>query len=421
MNTGSEPSDDYGHLVEEEVRQIVAELGVADFVYTVPVVGQGGGTREVGDALLISNNMGAILQMKARKPGSRNEDGTSWLARRGGKAYRQGKGTRRMIGLRLAADETIVAFPVRAAEWGEAERQAAGLPLSMDVSDWPIIVVLDHPSIEGLAPPFPDAFWITMADWLELNRALRSVTAILTYVRRVLAAGPATAVPLGREQERFRQVVEADTRYASRGGPMSRPWLTVDNLRDETGADLYRELLIRLWPPDGSRSHVPISDLRRVLEFLDALPPSAQAKVGRWILRKRGELRTGLRSSGAVMWDDDRVLVFACARASEYEVIEHFDADIVALAAVRAREVREQGGHIVAVLAVGHLVADSYIDYRYGYMEPPVEVSDDTKRSVLHTYGRFDLASGRAIAIEAARNDPCPCGSGRKFKHCAAL
>ena len=85
------------------------------------------------------------------------------------------------------------------------------------------------------------------------------------------------------------------------------------------------------------------------------------------------------------------------------------------------REVREQGGHIAAVLGVGYLVADGYTDYRYIYMEPPVEAPDDLKRIVLHAYGRFDLISGQAVEITAGRNDPCPCGSGRKFKHCAEL
>jgi hypothetical protein len=411
----SEPDpdiEDYGHMVEEEVRQIVAQLGVADFVYTVPVVGQGGGTREIGDALLFSNGMGAVLQMKSRLPGSREEDGTAWVTRRGVKAYRQGKGTRRMIARRQAEGEAIVAFPVRAAEWDEV--------LSMDVSDWPVIVVLDHPSIDGIDPPESDGFWITTPDWLELNRALRSVTAVLTYVRRVLDAGNLT-VPLGHEADRFRAVLEADARYANEGGPMSRPWLTADSLRDATGADLYRELLIRLWPPDAVRPHIQISDLRRVLEFLDGVPPGMQVKVGRWILRKREELRTGPRSSGAAMWSGDRLLIFGCARKEVYEELEHFDADLAALASVRSREVREQGGHITAVLAVGHLVADGYIDYRYIYMEPPVDAPDNLKRVILHTYGRFDLASGRAVAIEAGRNDPCPCGSGRKFKHCAEL
>ena len=187
---------------EEDVRQIVAELGVADFVYTVPVVAKGGATREVGDALLFSNGIGAILQMKARQAGSRGENGSAWVAGRGGKAYRQGQGTRRMIVRRQAEGSTIVAYPVRAADWEEADRKLAGLPLTMDVSGWPVVVILDHPSIDGIDPPNPDGFWITTADWLELNRALRSVTALLTYVRRVLEAGTDIAIPLGSEAER---------------------------------------------------------------------------------------------------------------------------------------------------------------------------------------------------------------------------
>jgi hypothetical protein len=287
----------------------------------------------------------------------------------------------------------------------------------MEVADWPVIVVLDHPNVDGIDPPFADAFWVTTADWLELNRALRSVTAMLTYVRRVLDAGGLT-VPLGHEADRFRAVVEADARYADEGGPMSRPWLTADSLRDERGADLYRELLTRMWPPDAVRPHVPIADLRRVLEFLDGVPPGMQVTVGRWILKKRGELRSQPRSSGAVMWSGDRLLIFGCARGDEYEEIERFDADLAAVACVRSREVREQGGRIAAVVAVGHLVAGGYIDYRYVYVEPPVDAPDDLKRIILHTYGRFDLGAGRAVPIQAGWNDPCPCGSGRKFKVC---
>jgi hypothetical protein len=419
VNDRPPEDDEYDH--EEDVRQIVAQLGVADFVYTVPVVVQGGATREVGDALLFSNGMGAILQMKARQADSRGEDGSAWVARRGGKAYRQGQGTRRMIVRRQSEDSTIIAYPVRAADWEAADRELAGLPLTMDVSGWPVVVILDHPSIEGIEPPNPDGFWITTADWLELNRALRSVTALLTYFRRVLEAGTDIAVPLGSEAERFRRIVAADAQYADAGGPISRPWLTASSLADPTGADLYRELLTRLWPPDASRPHVPISDLRRVLEFLDALPPGMQATVGRWILRKRGELRTGPWASGAVMWSGDRLLVFGCAPADRYDELERFDAELAAIACVRSREVREQGGLITAVLGVGHLIADGYIDYRYIYMEPPVDAPDDLKRIVLHTYGRFDLISGRAVEITAGRNDPCPCGSGRKFKHCAEL
>ena len=268
MTSDTPPDDEnYGHVVEDDVRQIVAQLGTEDFVYTVPVVSRGTGTREVGDALLVSSDMGAILQVKSRHPGARTEDGSAWVARRGMRAYRQGLGTRRTIARLQASGETIHAYPVRAATWSSVDRDSASLEISMDASDWPVIIILDHPSIDGVDPPNLDGFWITVTDWLELNRALRSVTAVLIYVRRVLEAGSAAAEPLGSEAERFQRMVEADSHYAGAGGPWSQPWLSTANLEDPLGADLYRELLTRLWPLDAERPHVPITDLRRVLEL----------------------------------------------------------------------------------------------------------------------------------------------------------
>jgi hypothetical protein len=83
--------DEYDHDHEEDVRQIVAQLGVANFVYSVPVVAQGGATREVGGALLFSNGMSVILQMKARQSASRGEDGSAWVTRRRGRRTGRGK------------------------------------------------------------------------------------------------------------------------------------------------------------------------------------------------------------------------------------------------------------------------------------------------------------------------------------------
>jgi hypothetical protein len=107
----------YGDAVEENVRQIAARLGVSDFVYTVPKLAKGAATREVGDALLISNGLGAILQVKTREPGSRSEPGDAWLAKQGEKAYRQGEGTRRQILQQQQAGEAVSAFPVRSESW----------------------------------------------------------------------------------------------------------------------------------------------------------------------------------------------------------------------------------------------------------------------------------------------------------------
>lgn len=59
---------DPGTIVEEDIRRVIAELGVADFIYVPPKPVKGGANREVGDALLVANGMGAVLQIKARDP-----------------------------------------------------------------------------------------------------------------------------------------------------------------------------------------------------------------------------------------------------------------------------------------------------------------------------------------------------------------
>ncbi len=165
---------------------------------------------------------------------------------------------------------------------------------------------------------------------------------------------------------------------------------------------------------------VPIVDMRRVLEFLDGVPPGIQVTIGRWILRKRSELSHGPWASGAAMFNHDQLLVFGCSKADLYDDLEHFNADLGTLAWVRADEIRRQGGTISSVLVVGHLVGDGFIDNRYIYAEPPPDVPDEMRRFVLHHYGMFDMATGKAIEVKAGRNDPCPCGSGLKFKLCEA-
>ena len=57
-----------GDAAERRARHAAATLGVADFVYTQPVVHTGSGVREVGDGLLVCSGRGAIIQVKARDP-----------------------------------------------------------------------------------------------------------------------------------------------------------------------------------------------------------------------------------------------------------------------------------------------------------------------------------------------------------------
>ena len=410
----------YGDAIEDDVRNIAARLGVADFVYTVPILSKGrGGSREVGDALLIANGRGAILQVKTRNPNSQSGSAESWLAKHGERAYRQGKGSRRQIVSMQKNGDVVIAFPVRAEQWQPEIRDEVSLPLDMDVSNWRTIIVVDHPDIDGTQPTRTDAFWITADDWLMLNRALRSVTGLLMYVQRALDAGPQLCPKLGFEAMRYQLMVQADVDYAAGGGKWSRPWLTADSLSDPLGAQLYRELLERVWPEDpAERPQLSVGDTRRILEFLDGVPPGTQVETGRWILKKRSEMVKHAWASGALMFNDERLFVFGCSPASSFTNIEHFDAKLASLACVRAKEVLLQGGAITSLLAVGHIVGDGYIDYRYIFMEPPPDAPPELMRAVRHLHGIFSLETGQVNLIKAERNDRCPCGSGIKFKYC---
>ena len=63
------PEKHHGITREEQVRDIAAHLGVADFVYAALPVRKGAALREVsGDGLLVVGNRGAALQVKARDP-----------------------------------------------------------------------------------------------------------------------------------------------------------------------------------------------------------------------------------------------------------------------------------------------------------------------------------------------------------------
>ncbi len=214
-------------------------------------------------------------------------------------------------------------------------------------------------------------------------------------------------------------MVQSDVEYAAAGGKSSRPWLTADSLYDPTGAALYRELLERIWPEDPEElPQAPIGDTRRILEFLDDVPPGLQVEAGQWILRKRSEIRDSAWASGAWMFNNERLFVFGCSPAESFADIEHFDAKLASLACVRAKEIRLQGRVITSLLAVGHIVGDGYIDYRYIYMEPPLDAPPELMRSISHEHGIFDLKTGHVNFPRAGRNERCPCGSGLKFKYC---
>lgn len=415
----------YGEVVEERARQVAARLGLADFVYRPRLVRRGAANREPGDAILYANGRGAVIQVKSRNPDAAVRDGSAekvqgWIDKHGAKAYRQGKGTRRQLQGRQAEGRPVVATSVRAAHLPPDDQEKAALLLDMDLAEWPIIVVFDHPHAhQAVAPEPAEVFWITLPDWHSLHQAIRSTTGLLDYIHRVLASHPTPRWTLGTERRRFDEVVQADRTYASEGGRRwARPYLDNSALDDPVGAELYRDVLERVWPEDGSPPAVPIDDYRRLMEHLDGIPPSMAADIGRWIASKRRHLLEHNSWASGAFLSGKRLTVYACDHADNHNHEESFLAELFALMTVRGLEIAEQGRPDVECAAIGVLQGEAWLDYKFAYSVPPLDMPADIRLEMELRLGVFDLTTGRIRRVRIERNAKCPCGSGRKFKLC---
>jgi hypothetical protein len=413
----------HGALAEDEARRIAAQLGLADFVYKAELVERGGGNREPGDALICANGLGAIVQVKSRDPATAGSDSATrvqqWVEKHGKKAASQAAGTRRQLMLRKNSGSPVLALPVRAGHLPIEEQQRAGLLIDLDVNSWPTIVVLDHPLAEGARPPLPaSVFWITLEDWRSLHDAIKSTTGVLTYVKRVLEAEPIPRWTLGTEGDRYAAFVSADRQAASESGTSAGyfDWSVIDR---PLAVDLYRDIMRRLWPEDGALPSVSIDDYRLILEHLDSIPPGLAADLGEWIYRKRQYLDSARSWASGFSIDDDRVLVYACDHAKNYEDPQRFDAELMALTATRSSELIEHRVSVNQALGVGLLQGDGWLDYRFAFMKPPIDIPRDVRFTVQQQRGAYDAESLTVKPVgRVRRNEPCPCGSGQKFKRC---
>jgi hypothetical protein len=65
----------------------------------------------------------------------------------------------------------------------------------------------------------------------------------------------------------------------------------------------------------------------------------------------------------------------------------------------------------------------------YALIDPPSRYRafgpDQARQAMDHKHGRFggsyaDYPAGHTTRAKVRRNDPCPCGSGRKYKRCCS-
>ena len=428
-------------------RDIAAKLGVADFVYSAHPVQKGAGQREAsGDGLLLVGDSGAILQVKARDPtrgaSDSAERAAAWIRKHAVQAAKQGNGTRRELARRRNGGSPMVVYPVRAASMTKDAKERYALTIDGSVEDWPVIVILDHPQMPEVDLGFQDdVVWFTFADWWDLQRHLRSTAATLSYVRRVSEGWRARAtwvrsIPVRYGTVRYGTVRYGTVRYAalrsadehSMGGSATGvPYLTDVRGFDELGADIFHDVIDKVWPDDGIVPWQSASEYRSIVEFLDTLPPGIQPIVWRWILRKRSEIAGGSHtSSGIVRLEFGDRLVFACSHFRHWSSEHEWMAEFALLANIRHIQAIESGASDNTVtLGVGALVEDRAdrrgVAYSFVMQKgstSAVPVPEDLQRNFEWRYGVYNHAVGTTLMPDIEVGVLCPCLSGKTFGSC---
>ncbi len=405
-NTVSDVSDsgapdadgEAGLAVEDLVRRVAAEFGVPDFVYFPKKVRRGTALKEIGDGILLCGDRGAIVQVKSRgasvAEADSEIDAERWAKRELRKAVKQALWSRNELHRRWQSDEPVILRPVRALDVPERRQVEFDCELSVDPRRWPAIVVLDHPSIDGISVEMPsdDVFTITSVDWAELQRALRSVAGLLEYVDRCLDQRDVLEMPLGEEFERFNALCEADS-ATDDSGPTWGPWLSFAALEDPSAADVYQHIINRCWPAGEPLPGIAPVDYRRFSEFLDEVPPTVRVVIGeRW--RAYAEAtRTGGQASGMSILPDKAVFaLFHHDPTAELDP-RAMQGRLRAIAHVRYWEIREALGArpLMAIGVFTHPEGTDYIQLIAEDLDPP---DDEMLAEVEEDIGRLSIPDG---------------------------
>ncbi len=425
----SSMSTTYGIMVERRVRYVAATLGVPEFVYVPPLVRKSGAVREVGDGILYCGAGGAVLQVKARarREGRRDSSGDAvrWIVKHVERAVRQGRGSKRTIISYQGNGDPLSIVPFRSMVLGDDVRAGFEVVLDSDCSDWPIIVVVDHPKSVGVElPQYEDAFCVTLSDWLELNRRIRSVHGLLRYVNAVLEAGSEAHFPLGHESERFSEVasLELSRTRTYRGSHLAVPVVSSAATSNPRAVANYRQLIDNTWGPNEELPGLPIGDYRAILDFFDDAPASVQEYVGLWLSEQDATLRrVRHRVSGTTLLGY-RPLVYMCDFFENQPDRQDWFTQLWGLTAVRAIEWREQMKARHDVVGVGvRYIEESEKEYTYILMRPEIEVPGDVRKMTEWTFGFANFRTFRTDKLKVGRNEQCPCSSGKKFKKCHGL
>jgi hypothetical protein len=191
---------DRGPAAEAATKGAAAFFGLPDFVVHPARERRGPGVREIGDALVITGQKGAAVQVKAReRPTNDPNRERAWLIRKANEGASQAMGTIRRL---RSPQETrlenvrgdVISFRGRGISW---------VP----------VVVIEHPGTTGDLVLGGDAVVMLRRDWEFLFGQLQSTVAVVEYLLRVAPMAP---IALGTESLRYYRLAQADARVGPR-------------------------------------------------------------------------------------------------------------------------------------------------------------------------------------------------------------
>lgn len=389
---GPVTNDIPGQQVEDYARRLAGDLGVGDFVYKPIVIQKGKGSREVSDGLLVVGNEGLILQVKGRDPGAAKLDSPSkakaWCVKNAAAAVRQVEGTRRSLATGNVAVRSLRGFD-------------RTLP---DASNWASVVIVDHQGDpEVMLPPTPNALYISVNDWRNLHRWLRSTWGVISYVRRAIDSG--VEVALGREQDRYSVLAAADLRAP--GSLTSFPTLPPYRLEGAEAWDaaLFEDLIERLADPQGATGW-DAQQYLWIVEELDRVPPLARVRLGAKMRETFLEVCTA-RSRRSFMTYDPGNPKARIAFLYEYDTSgnpssnDWFMAQVAAFGILRNQHAIQAGADPSSItLAIGVLHhPDRGRRYVFFYAsQTDVLLPDDLRRKLEAEFGVFNGTSVRSTS-----------------------
>jgi hypothetical protein len=386
-----------GRAVEHGIREIAAELGVADFVFHPLYVLRGQAEKEISDGLLICGRRGSILQVKSRGGSVAMADDRAqavrWANRELRSAIKQAKGSRKHLKRLIDTDGSVPVRPLRSSQMPAGRQDELDLVLAEDPSGWPLIVVLDHPGLPPFEAELPDdTFVITSSDWAGLMSAVRSIAGLLEYVRRCLLNRPALAPAIGDEWRRFLALCEAD-QGTSDDSPTWGPWLSTAALEDPRAADMYQHVIDRSWPVGSPLPAVPPGEHRLVTEFLDDVPPSVRVDIGnRWLSYVRSTASGGQASGISVM--PGKAIFFLVHRSLDLELPpKAMRARLGSIAIVRSWELQRAIG-ARPLLAVGAFCHPGATDYIFAHVDGAAPPDAQMVQLVHDDVGELRLPTG---------------------------